>query len=163
MNKSDNNILSCLQEPSLAKDSHLIPDAVQEVTSPLSKEDKDMDFSKRRAALKAVIVNDPCKETCKAILHFYDNANSQTKKDGNFLMFTDLKGFSHLSLKFLEFSCLKAHNEVKDFRKELRTKVNESVIRNKLIDTDPWFVSLFSKSANTLISYAVESQAPRNI
>ena len=167
VDKNDDNILSCLQEPALGKDSHLIPDAIQEVTSPLSKEDKDKDFSKRKAALKAVIAYASCKETFKAISHFYDNANSQTKKDENFVMFTGLKGFNQLSLKFLEASCLKALDEVKDFRKELRSKstlkVNESVIRNKLINTDLWSVSLFSKSANTLISHAVESQAPRNI
>ena len=56
MDENDDNILSCLQEPALGKDSHLIPDAIQEVTSPLSKEDKDKVFLREEQPLRQLLL-----------------------------------------------------------------------------------------------------------
>ena len=163
----DDKILKCLQEPMLTQESHSIPNALQQVTLPISKEDRELDFSKRKEALKAVVSYASCKETYKASCYFYNKANPQTKQDKNFDMLTGLKGVFQISLKSLESLCFNSLEDVKKFRMSLRSKsiakVTESVLKKNLLDSDPWSLNLFSDSASTHIFKAIDTPAPRSI
>ena len=120
--KLDNDILECLQGPLLSADSHFIPEALQQVTLPLSKDDRELDLLKRKEALKAVVAYASCMENYKASSHFYDSAKPETKKDGNFLMLTGLKGLNQITATFLGDICFKVLKDVKSFRLALRAK-----------------------------------------
>ena len=131
------------------------------LTSPLSKEIRSTDVSKRQVALNNAVALASVKEADKAIKEL-----SSVLPEHRALI-SSIRGPLNLALNALEPVLAKSLVDVKnqkDFmRKKATADISELPVKEPLISEDPWSLSLFASSSENMIIDSMKSPALRQI
>ena len=164
----DDKILSFLNAPILPEDCHIIVDAEQSnLTNPTTQMDRILDRSHRVNALHAVNSLALLHQLGSACQVFSQEASDATRDDRHFPMFLGIRGIYEASRNFQEALFSDLIKTAVKFRKSIREKslgrINELGLKDKLLNSDPFAVSLFPSNSSQVVHDSIHSSAPRTI